>query len=116
MAMHRLGLQIHLLFKPSTSSFGRVTLITHPPPLFAPNARQFTSRPRLQAFWRRSRVHQVLRAANNAIPVRGARTLRRGLVPGSLAYNAGKCGEANVERGVVGAAPVGTSVTGKAVP
>jgi len=42
--------------------------------------------------------------------------LRRGLVPGSLAYNAGKSSEANVERGVVGAAPVGTSVTGKAVP
>src|SRR5271154_5185645 len=115
MAMHRLGLRIHLLFRPSNPSFGRWTLITHPPPLFAANARQFTSRPGLEAFWRRSRVHQVFRAANSAIPARGARTLRRGLVPGSLVYNIGKSSEANVERGVAGAAPVGTSITGKTV-
>ena len=39
-------------------------------------------------------------------------------MPGSLAYNAGKSSEANVERGVVGAAaaPVGASVTGKIGP
>lgn len=119
MAMHRLGLRLHLLFKPSTpSAFGRWTLISHPPPPSTANVRQFTSRPGLEALWRRSRVHQVFRLANNAIPVRGARTLRRGLVPGSLAYNAGKSSEANVERGVVGAAaaPVGASVTGKIGP
>jgi len=38
-------------------------------------------------------------------------------VPGSLAYNAGKSSETNVEKGVVGAAaPVVTSVTGKTGP
>ena len=57
-------------------------------------------------------MRQVFRMANNAIPTRGARSLRRGLVPGSLVYNAGKGKESNVERGVA-AAPAGMSISVK---
>lgn len=114
MAFHRLGLQFDILFKSAAPSFARRSLIKHPFPHFPTNIRQFTSQPGLKAFWRRARVHHVFRLANSSIPAKGARTLRRGLVPGSLAYNIGKNGETNVERTVVGS-PVSSPVTGKSV-
>jgi mitochondrial distribution and morphology protein 31 len=114
MAIHRLGLQFGFVFKSTVPSFGGRTLINQQLPLFYTNIRQFTSRPGLEAIWRRTRVQHVFRLANSSLPVRGARTLRRGLVPGSLAYNVAKNSEANVERTVAGN-PVGSTVTGKTV-
>ena len=111
MAFHRLGLHFRFLFKSAAPSFGRRALIN---PCFPVNGRQFTSRPGFQSFWRRARSHHVFRLANNVIPARSVRNLRRGLVPGSLAYSVGKNGEVNVERTVVGA-PVSSAVAGKSV-
>ena len=114
MAFHRLGLQFGFLFKSASPTLGRRALINPQLLYFPTNVRQFTSRPRFQSFWRRARAHHVFRLANNVLPARSIRTLRRGLVPGSLAYNIGKNGEVNVERTVAGA-PVGSTVAGKSV-
>ena len=112
MAFHRVGLRFSLLLKSSAPSLGRHR-ISHQLPFFPANARQFSSRQPLEAFWRRAKFQKVFRLANNAIPARGARTLRRGLLPGSLAYHAGKSGEANVERSAAGT--VTSTVAGKVV-
>jgi Yeast mitochondrial distribution and morphology (MDM) proteins len=114
MAIHRLGLRFTLLFKSSAPSLGRWTLINKQLALFPSNSRQFTTRVGLATFWRRARVQQAFRIASSAIPARSARTLRRGLLPGSIAYHAGKSGEANVERSIPGpsvSAPAAGKVT-----
>lgn len=113
MSFHRVGLRFSFFVKSSVPSFGRHP-ISHQFPFFPANARQFSSRQPLDAFWRRARFQKVFRFAHNVIPARGARTLRRGLLPGSLAYQAGKSGEANVERGAAGT--VTSSVASKTVP
>src|SRR5579871_4582045 len=100
MSFQRVGLRFTArIFESVNPSIGRWTLINGPFP-FPANVRQFTSRPVLGALWRRSRMHHVLKLAGNAIPARGVRTLRRSLLPGGLVYNAGRTGEANVERNV----------------
>ena len=114
MAFHRLGLQFSFLFKSAAPSLRRRALINPLLPYFHANVRQFTSRPGFESFWRRARTHHVFRLANNVIPARSIRTLRRGLVPGGLAYNVGKNGEVNVERTVAGS-PVVSAVPGKSV-
>src|SRR5579859_7938074 len=113
MSFHRVGLRFSLFVKSSVPSFGRRSISRHFP-FFPANARQFSSRQPLDAFWRRTRFQKVFRFGTNDIHVRGARTLRRGLLPGGLAYHAGKSGEANVERGAAGA--VTSSVASKTAP
>jgi hypothetical protein len=114
MAFHRLGLQFGFLFKSAAPSFGRRALINPQFSYLPVNVRRFTSRPGFESFWRRARAHHVFRLANNVIPARSVRTLRRGLVPGSLAYNIGKNGEVNVER-TVAVSPVSSAVGSKPV-
>jgi hypothetical protein len=102
MAIHRLGLRFTLLLKSSAPLFGRWTLINQQLALFPTNSRQFATRPGLGTFWRRARVQQAFRIANSPFPARSARIVRRGLLPGSLAYHAGKSGEANAEKNILG--------------
>ena len=59
-------------------------------------------------------MQQVFRLANNVFPARSVRTLRRGLVPGGLAYNITKGGEVNVERNIAGGSGT-TSAASKSV-
>jgi mitochondrial distribution and morphology protein 31 len=56
-------------------------------------------------------VQQAFRLVNNVFPARSVRTLRRGLVPGSLAYNITKSGEGNVERNVTGGSGTSAAAT-----
>jgi hypothetical protein len=112
MVLNRVGLGFTFVFKSTRSSIGRLSPLAAHPRCFPANTRQFSSRPGPDVFWRTARFQKVFRLAYNAVPARGARTLRRGLLPGSFAYQAGKNGEASMEKTVSGG-PVSSAVTGK---
>jgi len=111
MAIHRLGVRFGLRFKSNAPSFARVTLITHPPTVFPANLRQFSSRSGFESLWRWARVQNVFRFANNVFPARNVRTLRKGLIPGGLAYNITKGGEASVEKNITGGSGTSNAAT-----
>ena len=98
MAFPQLGIRLSFFFRPPIVRPGLCLQINNRVPRFSTNTRQFASRPPVNEFWTKVRARYVFRLVNSSARIRGVRTLRRGFVPGSLAYHAAKNGEANIER------------------